>query len=234
MCGRYVQVSSPRLLAERFGVDETAIEAREPDYNVAPRATVPVVVRRDERTVLEPMRWGLVPSWAKDVKIGDRLINARAETLADKSAFKRAFARRRCLIPVDGFYEWKVVPGRRRKQPVLIRAADGQPFAFAGLWEAWKPRDQPDADWLTSCVIVTTRPNALLAPVHDRMPVVLAEGAWSTWLDPSAHDPAALRTLLVPAPDDALVLHPVGLAVNNPRNHGPDLVEPVEENAGAG
>ncbi|HEX6312445.1 MAG TPA: SOS response-associated peptidase [Acidimicrobiia bacterium] len=228
MCGRYVQASSPELLAERFGVDEVRIEEHEPRYNVAPRAEVPAVRRRHDRKVLSLLRWGLVPSWAKDTKIGDRLINARAEAVADKPAFRGAFARRRCLIPADGFYEWRAVPGRRRKQPMFVHRRDGEPMAFAGLWEVWREREEDD--WLRSCVIVTTDANDLLMPIHDRMPVILPESAWDTWLDPET-DPDTLKRLLVPAPDDLVVAYPVSLRVNRADNEGPDLVREIHPDA---
>jgi putative SOS response-associated peptidase YedK len=227
MCGRYVQVSSPELLAERFGVDEVRVEARSPDYNVAPRTLVPTVRVREEQRVLSELRWGLVPSWAKDPKIGDRMINARAETLADKPAYKTAFRKRRCLIPADGFYEWQKRPGERRKQPMFIHLRSGEPMAFAGLWEAWRDPDRPEDDWLRTCVIVTTRANQALAPIHDRMPVILAESAWERWLDPDT-DLEAVKGLLVPAPDDLVVAYPVSTLVNDPKNHGRELVERAE------
>ena len=221
VCGRYVQASSPDLLAERFGVDDVRVDEHEPRYNVAPRVEVPAVRRRKDRTVLSLLRWGLVPSWAKDPKVGDRQINARAESLLDKPAFRTAFAKRRCLIPADGFYEWKAVPGHKRKQPMFVHRRDGEPMAFAGLWEVW--RERPDDDWLRTCAIVTTEPNDLLAPIHDRMPVVLPESAWGTWLDPDA-DPDTLHRLLVPAPAELLVVYPVSTLVSSADNEGPELV----------
>lgn len=238
MCGRYVQVSSPTLLAERFEVDEIAItETPEPDYNVAPRKQVLTIIQRkpadpDEDSpaprVLEQMRWGLVPSWAKDPKIGDRLINARAESVADKPAFKTAFLKRRCILPADGFYEWQAVTGRKQKQPVFVHRRDGEPIAFAGLWEVWRDQARPETPWLLSCTIVTTRANATMAPVHDRMPVLLPEPAWDTWLDPRVDDPARLEALLVPAPDELIELWPVSTMVSSADNNGPELTERVE------
>lgn len=245
MCGRFISRSTPGELAERFRVDEVAIhDAAEPDYNVAPRAKVMVVRERRredaQQRVLSRIRWGLVPSWAKEIAIGDRMINARAETLAEKPAYRRAFAKRRCLIAADGFYEWKVVgepttpKGRPKKQPYFIHRPDDAPMAFAGLWEVWKvPADQlgtvpDDGDgWLRTCVIVTTRANDLLAPVHDRMPVVLPEAAWSRWLDRDLVDPAALDDLLVPAPDEDFALHPVSTRVNRAVNNDESLITPV-------
>src|SRR6516162_4894956 len=199
MCGRFVVASSPTLLAERFHAEET-MEATPPDYNVAPREDVAVVRERvgDEgtRRVLSRVRWGLVPAWAKDPSVGDRMINARAETLARSSAFQVAFEKRRCLIPADGFYEWRHVPPppgakRGRREPFFIHRRDGEPMAFAGLWAVWKVPDAQvgtiggDDGWLRTCSIVTAKANALLEPVHDRMPVVLAERAWDAWLDPT-------------------------------------------------
>jgi len=240
MCGRFAVASSPSLLAERLGVDEVRIDDAEPDYNVAPRAQVMIVRQREDRRILSRVRWGLVPSWAKDPKMGDRMINARAEQVADKPAFRTAFTKRRCLVPADGFYEWQVVAppstpkGRPKKQPVFVHRRDGEPMAFAGLWEVWKVPDEftdvpdgVDEGWLRSCAIVTTRPNDLLAPVHDRMPVLLPESAWSRWLDPGEADADALTALLVPAADDLLELWPVSTAVNSADNNGPELVQPV-------
>jgi putative SOS response-associated peptidase YedK len=225
VCGRYVQASSPELLAERFDVDEVRIDEHEAHYNVAPRAEVPAIRRRDDRRVLSLLRWGLVPSWAQDPKIGDRLINARAEAIAEKPAYRRAFERRRCLIPADGFYEWQPVADRRRKQPMFVHRRDGEPMAFAGLWEVW--REHEDDDWLRTCVIVTTEANDLLMPIHDRMPVVLPESAWETWLDPDA-DPDTLLRLLVPVPDDVVVVYPVSTLVNSADNDGPELVREID------
>jgi putative SOS response-associated peptidase YedK len=234
VCGRYVQISSPTVLVERFDVDEVALaEVPEPDYNVAPRKEVLTVVQRDRRSdgspgpgrVLEQMRWGLVPSWADAPSVGDRQINARAESVAEKSAFKTAFRKRRCILPADGFYEWEALPGRR-KRPVFIHRRDGEPIAFAGLWEVW--RDRPDSPWLLTCAIVTTKANATVEPIHDRMPVMLPEPSWDTWLDPQVDDRDRLEALLVPPPDEEIELWPVSTRVNSADNNGPDLVERVE------
>jgi putative SOS response-associated peptidase YedK len=255
MCGRFVSVSSPQLLAERFGIDESAIpEGRLPeheaDYNVTPRAQVLVVRERPPRDeereaerVLSLVRWGLVPSWAKDLSMGDRMINARAESVAEKPAFRRAFAKRRCIVPADAFYEWKVgerparehgasVGKRAPRQPFCVRRRDGEPLAFAGLWEIWRNAeigdpDAPDA-WVRSCTIITTTANGVLAPIHDRMPVVLDESSWDEWLDPANHDLDALGALLAPAPDDWVEAYPVSTRVNSPKNNDADLVAPAE------
>jgi putative SOS response-associated peptidase YedK len=230
MCGRFVQASSPELLVARFGVDELAAPPHEPSYNVAPRATVYAVRDRAEddrrRRYLSELRWGLIPSWAKDPKVGDRMINARSESLADKPAYERAFRRHRCLVPAEGFYEWQ----RRGsgKQPMFIHRRDGEPMALAGLWAAWRDGNDSEADWLRSCVIVTTNANDTVAPMHDRMPVVLEERDWDRWLDPEAGDADALARLLAPADDNVLVAYPVGTRVNSADNDGPELVERVE------
>jgi putative SOS response-associated peptidase YedK len=234
VCGRYVSVSSPALLAERLHVDEVRAGDVEPDYNVTPRTEVPIVAETKEHLrVLDRVRWGLVPSWAKDLSIGDRLINARAEGLASKPAYRRAFERRRCLMPADGFYEWRVVHGRKQKQPYFIARADREPMVFAGLYEVWRDRSDADAPWVRSCVIVTTDANETLAPIHDRMPVVLPETAWGEWLDPDNHDTTALTRLLVPAPAGEFLAYPVSTLVNKPGNQGPELLDPVPEPGGS-
>jgi putative SOS response-associated peptidase YedK len=232
MCGRYVTVSSPALLAERFHVTEVRPETLEPSYNVAPRAAVPVVAERHGERVRDVVRWGLVPFWAKDPKIGDRMINARAERLLGSNAFKRPFERKRCIVPADGFYEWQKLD-TKRKQPWFIRRRDGEPLAFAGLWETWHDPADEDAPPVRSCVIITTEPNELLAPIHDRMPVVLPETDWDTWLDVDNHDVASLRKLLVPLPADELEAWAVSTRVNKADNDGPELItpEPVDTTA---
>ena len=235
MCGRYVQASSPTLLADRFGVTEIrpAAAEHEPDYNVTPRRDVPVIGEGDGGRALDLVRWGLIPSWAKDPKIGDRQINARAETVAVKPAFRKAFQARRCIIPADGFYEWRKLPGaeskRPAKQPYFIHRVDREPLAFAGLWERWKDREDDDAEWIRSCAIITTDANETLRLVHNRMPVVLPETAWDEWLDPENHDVDALKRLLVPAPAAEFALYPVSTMVNRPAENSSALLEPVPE-----
>jgi putative SOS response-associated peptidase YedK len=228
VCGRYVTVSSPALLAERFHVTDVRIGELEPSYNVAPRADVPVVAERHGERVLDVLRWGLVPFWAKDPKIGDRMINARAETLLTSNAFKRAFERRRCIVPADGFYEWQKVEGKRPKVPWFIRRRDGEPLAFAGLWDTWHDRAAgDDAPRLRTCVIITTRPNDLLAPIHDRMPVVLPESEWDTWLSVDNHDTGTLTNLLVPLPANELEAWTVSTLVNKADNNSAELLDRV-------
>lgn len=191
-------------------------------YNVAPMQDVPVVWNQPE-PCLGLARWGLVPFWAKDPSIGSRMINARAETIAEKPAFRAALRQRRCLLPADGFYEWRRVEGTEAKVPTYVRLADGSPFAFAGLWESWK---QPDGGRLHTCTIITTEPNELMRTIHDRMPVILPESGMKQWMQPDVTDPAALLRLLRPFPADRMEAYPVSRRVNHPSNDGPDLVVP--------
>lgn len=235
MCGRYVQSTDADGLARFFVIDDRDPQARadrvrydQPArYNVAPTDPVPAVVRHDGQLVLATMRWGLVPFWADDPKVGARMINARSEGIAEKRAFAESFEQRRCLLPADGFYEWERVGGRRL--PWLVRRADGDPMAFAGIWSSW--RDPADRETrLITCSILTTDANAVLEPVHHRMPVVLDREAWDTWLDPQA-DAGDLTELLGPAPDDAVERYRVSTRVNAVANDGPELVEPLEDGA---
>ena len=178
---------------------------------------------------LRVVRWGLVPFWAKDVKIGSRMINARAETVSEKPAFRRAFAKRRCLLPADGYYEWQSQPGAA-KQPIYISRRDGRALAFAGLYELWRDpavaRDDPDA-WLWTATVITTSAPDELGMIHDRMPMIIDPNGWSDWLDPANGDVADLRSLLAPAAASGLMTYPVSTAVNSVRNNGPQLIEPM-------
>jgi len=222
MCGRFSLNAAEAELRRLFGYDGPALNLA-PRYNIAPTQTTPVVtIGREGHRVLVVMRWGLIPSWAKDMTIGAKLINARADTVAEKPAFRAAFAKRRCLIPADGFYEWQAVAGKA-KQPYRIHQADGAPFAFAGLWEQWQG---PEARVLTF-TIVTTDANDRLRPIHDRMPVLLAPPDYAQWLDPATPAEAA-RALLRPAPNEALVAEPIGTRINNVRNDDPSCWDPPE------
>src|SRR3954451_10133009 len=236
MCGRFVTASRPEDIASYFDAtlgDRPDEEPLPPRFNVAPTDDVHVVRASPRGRVLELVRWGLVPSWAGDARSGASRINARAETVATNGSFQASFRSRRCLVPADGFYEWRAIPGTTRKQPVFMSRRDGRPLAFAGLWAAWRPRpqdtDTPPDPWLLSATIVTTEANAAIAPIHDRMPVILPPEAWATWLDPNEHDRAVLEALLVPADDDLLDVGPVSNAVNDVRHDGPELLEPVDE-----
>jgi putative SOS response-associated peptidase YedK len=168
-----------------------------------------------------------VPFWAKSPAAGNKMINARAEGIATKNAYRNAFKKKRCIVPADGFYEWHKVAGQSKKQPYFIHRADGEPIAFAGLWEEWKPSKDSE-ERLRSTTIITTTPNELMATIHDRMPVILPPSAWDAWLDPENADMETLGKLLVPAPSELLVMHPVSLDVGNVRNQGERLTEPID------
>jgi putative SOS response-associated peptidase YedK len=230
MCGRFVSASPPDELARYFAVDKLGESVLEPKYNVAPTDSVYGIFEKDHERRLETFHWGLVPYWAKDVGVGNRMINARVETLTSSNAFKGAFERRRCIVPGDGFYEWRKVEGRRKKQPVYIRRRDGEPLAMAGLWEAWRGPEH-DEDPLFSCTIVTGEPNELVEPIHDRMPVILPVETWEEWLDRDNRDVDALQRLLRPIPADRLEAWNVGTDVNTVTNDGPELIEPVDPSA---
>ncbi len=221
MCGRFVLLSSGEALAEAFGVAAPELSAR---YNIAPTQEVFAVRAGAGHRELARLRWGLVPSWSRDPKAGNRLINARSETVENMPAFRAAFRRRRCLIPADGFYEWRAVEGRKAKQPYYISLKGGGPFAFAGLWEQWHPEQEN----LQTCTILTTEVNVLVRPLHERMPVILPPEAYDLWLDPATVAPERLQPLLRQYPAQAMVAHPVGARVNSPRHDGPDCILPVE------
>ncbi len=218
MCGRFVRGGDSTDYKEAFGVD---FPVTPPSYNVAPTQSVLAVrLDRSEQPHGVSLRWGLVPSWADDSKIVNSLINARAETVATKPAYRAAFKKRRCLIVADGYYEWKA--SGKKKQPYLFRLKGGEPFAFAGLWEFW----ERDGEVIESCALITTDPNDLGREVHDRMPVLLGPEAREEWLDPAV-DAGALRELLVPFPAERMEAWPVSPAVNSPRNNGPELTRPL-------
>ena len=232
MCGRFAAATPPDELARYFAVHEVAETLLEPRYNVAPTDDIAVVVEREDTRRLDLFHWGFVPFWAKDPSVGNRMINARAEGLADSNAFRRAFERRRCLVPADGFYEWRKVPGQRKKQPLYITRRDDEPLALAGLWEVWTPKQHEGADPpapLYSCTIITGEPNELVAQVHDRMPVILPPAAWERWLDRQYGDTAALSDLLKPAPAELLQMWAVRADVSTVGNDGPRLIEPLPE-----
>jgi putative SOS response-associated peptidase YedK len=229
MCGRFVSASPPDEIAAYFGAERSEAML-EPSYNVAPTRDVYAVLEDGGVRHLDAFHWGLVPFWAKDPKIGSRMINARADSLAEKNAYKQAFRKRRCIIPADGFYEWQARPGEKRKQPYYVTRSDGERLAFAGLWEVWRGGD---GEPLRSVTIITTDANDDMAPIHDRMPVILPESSWETWLDRAQDDLDLLGRFLVPAPPRLLTLRPVSTAVNNVRNDGPQLLDPPEEDAAA-
>ena len=220
MCGRYTRTADLTTIARRFGVP-TAMEEitpSRPRYNIAPTQAV-IVVGDDGQRYLTQMHWGLIPSWAKDPAIGNRMINARAETLSVKPAFRVALRKRRCLVVADGFYEWQ--QRGRGKQPVYIVLKNREPFGFAGLWDTWT---SPEGQEIRSCTIVTTEGNELLKPIHDRMPVILTRDAEGHWLDPAIQEPATLLPLLKPYPADKMEAYPVSRLVNSPQNDTPDCI----------
>lgn len=228
MCGRFTLASDPTAVQAAFpGIQ--AAEQLVLRYNVAPSQAV-AVVRNDGLNRVELVRWGLIPFWAQDPAIGNRLINARAETLAEKPAFRTAFRRRRCLILADGFYEWRQESSsdspRQAKTPFYFRLKSGQPFAFAGLWEEWR---SPEGEVVPSCTIITTIPNALLEMVHNRMPVILQPEFHVQWLDPAEQDPARLSAVLQPYPAADMEGYAVSRLVNDPKNDLPDCLIPAED-----
>lgn len=218
MCARFTLRSDSYGLASLFGLDEAP--DLEPRYNIAPTQDVAAVIETPEHVRrIEMFRWGLVPSWAKDETIGPRLINARAETAAEKPSFRAALKRRRCLIAADGFFEWREEGGH--KQPYLFERKDGKPFGMAGLWEVWHHPDDGD---VRSCTILTTDANGAVRPYHDRMPVILDPKDFDLWLDPEFDRTDVLSALLKPTSDDLLQAHPVDRRMGNPRFDGPEAV----------
>ena len=222
MCGRFVLKGSPSEIARMLGLD--IVPNLEPRYNIAPGQDVLAVRLTDAGRAAVRLRWGLVPFWAKDAAIGNKMINARAETVAGKAAFRHAFRKRRCLIPADGFYEWQERGKGRPRQPFHIHKADGAPFAFAGLWERWGRGSEA----LESCTIVTTSAPRSLEAIHERVPVILTADGMEAWLATPEEAADGLQGLLAPLPDGELVAEPVSSAVNNVRNDGPECQEPAE------
>jgi putative SOS response-associated peptidase YedK len=221
MCGRFSLHTDGAALAEQFGLPE--VPALEPRYNIAPTQPVLVVRQEDGARRLRAVQWGLVPSWADDPAMGAKLINARGETVAEKPSFRSAFARRRCLVPADGFYEWQASGKGRPKQPYYIRMEDERPFAFAGLWEYWEGAEGA----LETCTIITTEPNDLLRPLHNRMPVILPAADYAQWLDPDTPR-GPLGALLRPYPPEEMSAYPVRRTVNNARHEGPECIAAAE------
>jgi putative SOS response-associated peptidase YedK len=219
MCGRFALLASDDELAERFQLDE--VPQLNERYNIAPTQTVAAVRESDGGRFLSHLRWGLVPSWSKDLSIGYKLLNARSETVAEKPSFRSAFKHRRCLIPASGFYEWQKIGSR--KQPHFIRPRDGDLFSFAGLWESWNDKE---GEVVESCTILTTEANELMRPLHDRMPVILDSSSEGTWLDPTA-SPDALRSLFTPYASERMEAYSVNPWVSNARNQGPKCLEPL-------
>jgi putative SOS response-associated peptidase YedK len=225
MCGRFTQERSTSELAEIFGAEDR-VDAPGGRFNVAPTDNAAVVVQRDDQRAITAYRWGLIPHWSESANTGNRMFNARSESIDRNPAFRHAFGKRRCLVPVDAFYEWQRDGNVRN--PFAIVRPDGRPLALAGLWAGWKDPDTGEV--IRSFTILTTGPNDAMRPIHNRMPVVVPESAWDRWLDPTRTKPselAELKGLFVPAPDDALEIYRVSRRVNNVRSDGPDLVVPL-------
>lgn len=222
MCGRFTQTATPEVIAEQFAVADTPLF--KPRYNIAPSQAVAAIRINPNTTArtLVMLRWGLIPSWAKDPKIGYQCINAKAETVAEKPSFRSAFKKRRCLIVATGFYEWRA--DGRTKQPMWIGLKNKRPFAFAGLWEHWTPAE---GTLLETCTIITTEPNDFMRPIHNRMPVILPPVSYGQWLDPNFQQIERLNALLRPYPSEELTSFPVSTLVNNPRHDVPQVLEPV-------
>ncbi|MBY9075594.1 SOS response-associated peptidase [Nocardioides sp. WL0053] len=244
MCGRYASSRRPEDLVEEFEIDRSEVkEGLAPDYNVAPTKEVYAVVERPPSSdkdrppqrQLRVLTWGLVPSWAKDPSIGNKMINARMETVTEKPAFRKPFASRRCLLPADGYYEWyateqRTKAGKPLKQPFFIHPRDGSVMAMAGLYEIWRDPTRDDDDpqrFRWTCTVLTTSAEDDLGHIHDRMPLLVERERYGAWLDPTRSDPEVLTELLVPAAPGRLEAYPVSTMVNSVKNNGPDLLEPL-------
>ena len=223
MCGRFALSKSDRIDWAQFGVRRGP--KLPPHWNLGPGRPIAVVRRADKEAEAAMLRWGLIPFWAKDAGIGNRLANARAETAPEKPAFRAAFRKRRCLIPADGFYEWQAVAGSTKRQPWFIARQDGEVFALAGLWERWQPTE---GEAVESCTVLTTAANALMRPIHDRMPVVIAPSDFTAWLSPTV-EPGTAQALMMPWTGDAWSAHRVSLRVNSPANDDAECVAPLGE-----
>jgi putative SOS response-associated peptidase YedK len=248
MCGRFVSTAGPDRIAAYFDAvlpTEAVAESLGENFNVAPTQDIYAVVAAagagagagewEGTAKVDAFHWGLIPSWAKDRKIASRMINARAETLAEKPAFKGLLTKKRCIVPMTGFYEWMPgveggpvnTKGQPLKQPMFIRRRDGEPLMVAGLWTAWKDPSDPAGRFLHSATVITTAANDTMRPVHDRMPAILTSAHWKAWLDPANHDIAELTALLDGGPPDLLTMDAVSTDVNNVRNNRPDLIDPA-------
>lgn len=224
MCGRFTQRQPAAKLEKEFGVEEVPeVEAR---YNIAPTQSILGIRQAPDGREMSFLKWGLIPSWAKDSSMGAKLINARSETVTEKPSFREAFKRRRCIIPADGFYEWKRTDGR--KQPFFFHMSDDRPFGFAGLWDRWQ---SPEGEVIESCTILTTEANEVLIPVHDRMPVILHPETYELWLDDDPRKASLREELLRPFPASDMASYPVSNSINSPRNQGAALIEQVVINS---
>ena len=224
MCGRFTQRQPVAKLKKEFGVEEVPeVEAR---YNIAPTQSILGVRQTLDSREMSFLKWGLIPSWAKDSSIGAKLINARSETVTEKPSFREAFKRRRCIIPADGFYEWQRTEGR--KQPFFFHMHDDRPFGFAGLWDRWQ---SPEGEVIESCTILTTEANEVLMPVHDRMPMILHPETYELWLDDDLRKVSLREELLRPFPAREMASYPISTSINSPRNQGEVLIERAPVNS---
>ena len=226
MCGRFGLTRPEALQLERFGIQE--LPPLVPRYNIPPSSDILVVRERKGVTGAEMIKWGLVPSWAKDPSIGNRMANVRSDTALEKSSFKAPMEKRRCLVPADVFFEWQDVPGQKRRRPYAAAMLEGEPFALGGLWEAWRSKG---GEWLITCAILTTEPNDLLEPIHDRMPVIVRPGDYARWLDPATKMGEVSR-IVAPYPPQDMRAWEVSLLVNDPKVDDARVIAPVEREDG--
>ena len=224
MCGRFTLSAPPEVISMCFDIETDSFNYL-PAFNIAPTQNVLTVRNRDNSKHAQTMRWGLIPFWAKEAKIGNKMINARSETVIENKVFKTPFQKRRCLILADSFYEWVRVS--KSKQPIRILLDSEKPFAFAGIWESWKDPNDPNADAVESCSIITTHANTLMQPIHDRMPVILPRELESDWLDLDNTDTSFLREIMIPFDPGLMKCYPVSQAVNSTKNEGKDLITPI-------
>ena len=224
MCGRFTLSAPPEVISMCFDIETDSFNYL-PAFNIAPTQNVLTVRNRDNSKHAQTMRWGLIPFWAKEAKIGNKMINARSETVIENKVFKTSFKKRRCLILADSFYEWVRVS--KSKQPIRILLDSEKPFAFAGIWESWKDPNDPNSEEVQSCSIITTRANTLIQPIHDRMPVILPQELESDWLDLDNTDTSFLREIMIPFDPGLMKSYPVSQAVNSTKNEGKDLIEPI-------
>ena len=224
MCGRFTLSAPPEVISMCFDIETDSFNYL-PAFNIAPTQNVLTIRNRDNRKHAQTMRWGLIPFWAKEAKIGNKMINARSETVIENKVFKTPFQKRRCLILADSFYEWVRVS--KSKQPIRILLDSEKPFAFAGIWESWKDPNDPNADAVESCSIITTHANTLIQPIHDRMPVILPRELESDWLDLDNTDTSFLREIMIPFDPGLMKCYPVSQAVNSTKNEGKDLITPI-------
>ena len=227
MCGRFSQFSSLQIIQQAFNIKTVLFEVT-PNYNVAPTQKILTIIKHDNENKLEKLYWGLVPFWAKDISIGSRMINARAETVSEKPSFRNAFKKRRCLIPADGFYEWKGKKGH--KQPYYVNTSSDKPFAFAGLWEAWTNKESDEESVYKSCTIITTEASEPIREIHNRMPVILIPEFYEKWLNTEIKDPKELGVILQDGLIRDMQFNPVSKYVNSVKNNDPSCINPIDEN----